>query len=305
LKELFKDRPETRDLQQGYSTLLVIPKHCEKRLEGVLADTLAHPGSLTRAKLAYKVLHKNFETRDAALPMSIAIEYFHTASLLLDDLPCMDDAYTRRGQTCPHRIYGEAACILGALAFINRAYALVWQAMAGLPQTRSKPAAALLEHCLGAAGVINGQSMDVHFREGQKDEESVAAIARGKTVTLIRLTLVVPALMVGASAQEVALLDKLSLHWGSAYQLLDDFKDVLGDVTSAKTSGRDFELQRPNMVLCVGLNTSWQRLDTHFSKCEAVLTSLAELPRDWSFLTALQQHLLDERTRLQSLSQAA
>ena len=291
-------------VQEAYTNYLEIPKNCETRLKGVLTDSLAHPGGLTRACLTYQILNQTADTT-AALPMAIAVEYFHTASLLLDDLPCMDDAFTRRGQVCPHRIYGEAACILGALAFINRGYALIWQAMTDICETRRKPALALLEQCLGVAGVINGQSLDVHFKEGSQNEADVADIAEGKTVAMIRLSLVVPGLMLGASDQELDLIEALSSRWGAAYQLLDDLKDVLHDQSSEKTAGRDELLQRPNMVLCVGLDGAWQRLDVLLSTTEMLLEELLQMPHHWGFLCDLQRHLSGERARLMGHALAA
>jgi len=59
-----------------------------------------------------------------ARDLAVALEYFHTASLIFDDLPCMDDATERRGVSCVHFEFGEAEAILAALALINRAYAL-------------------------------------------------------------------------------------------------------------------------------------------------------------------------------------
>jgi len=55
-----------------------------------------------------------------ALDVACAMEMVHAASLVLDDLPSMDDAQLRRGVPCAHQVYGEGAAILAALALINR-----------------------------------------------------------------------------------------------------------------------------------------------------------------------------------------
>ncbi|NJM12209.1 MAG: hypothetical protein HC889_10265 [Synechococcaceae cyanobacterium SM1_2_3] len=78
------------------------------------------------------------------------MEYFHTASLIFDDLPSMDDAEERRGHPCPHKVHGESAAILGALALINRGYALLWKVLSRLPRQRRHRAAELVESCLGS-----------------------------------------------------------------------------------------------------------------------------------------------------------
>ena len=54
-----------------------------------------------------------------AIDAGCAAEMVHTASLILDDLPCMDDAQMRRGQPTTHRAYGEDAAILAAIALLS------------------------------------------------------------------------------------------------------------------------------------------------------------------------------------------
>ena len=64
---------------------------------------------------------------ESARAMACGIEYLHTASLIFDDLPAMDDARMRRGAACVHVVHGESVAMLAALAMINRAYSMIWQ----------------------------------------------------------------------------------------------------------------------------------------------------------------------------------
>lgn len=232
----------------------------ETHLAAVLHGTLSTPGSLTRLQLgliAGTALGLPAGTTDA---FATALEYFHTASLLLDDLPSMDDAQLRRGRPCAHVLHGEGSTVLGALAFINRGYRLVWDALAGSPGPVREAAAAHVERCLGASGVLDGQSLDLHFNETDRSNRTVARIALGKTVSLLRLSLVTPALLAAAGARERLLIDRVSVAWGLAYQIADDFSDLGSAVPAGKTPGRDRRCGRPNLVIAGGCALAQARL---------------------------------------------
>src|SRR3954451_10067147 len=152
-------------LRSTFHAGLVLPHGTESHLAGALQHTLAHPGSMIRAELAFRVASSLRMNEDRAENLAIAIEYFHTASLLFDDLPAMDDAELRRGVPCAHHVYGESATILAALALVNRAYSLMWRSVAGLPAETQTATLSYLECNLGVAGLLNGQSQDLHYED--------------------------------------------------------------------------------------------------------------------------------------------
>ena len=83
----------------------------------------------------------------------------------------------------------------------------------------------------------------------------------GKTVSLIRLTLVLPGILGGAAPDELQLLDRIAVCWGLTYQIVDDLKDVLHtSAESGKTHSRDVSLGRPNIALAIGIPAAVQRL---------------------------------------------
>src|SRR5579862_2795849 len=125
-------------LRHAFHAGMALPPGTEPHLAGALRDTLHHPGSMVRAELAFRIACAFGLPDDRSEQLAIAIEYFHTASLLFDDLPSMDDAQLRRGALCAHHVHGEGAAILAALALINRAYSLVWKSVSGLsPEVQS------------------------------------------------------------------------------------------------------------------------------------------------------------------------
>ncbi len=276
-------------LQQAFKRSLPVAPGTEQHLAGAIRETLRHRGSMVRAELAYRVAHSFAQPEERAESLAIAIEYFHTASLLFDDLPSMDNATERRGAPCIHQRYGEGAAILAALALINRAYALVWQAVAGLPTEVQQTALSYLERNLGLAGLLNGQSQDLHYAALPGSLRIPHQIALGKTVSLIRIPLVLPAILGGASRREIRHLEFLALFWGLGYQTVDDLKDVLfpGGETG-KTGARDAQLNRPNQALYYGIPGAFERARRLMCLGGKVISGLTRRRESLAFL--LESH---------------
>lgn len=301
---------QLRYLLDGFRHLLPLTQGIEPHLQAVLRDTLAHPGSLLRAQVAYSLMHRHGVEARRARAGAIAIEYFHTASLIFDDMPSMDDAEQRRGHPCPHRLYGEAAATLGALALITQAYSLVWQSLDHLPAKARGEATKLVSSCLGVGGILNGQSYDLHFGDADAagDVDAVLQVAEGKTASLVRLALLLPAWIAELGPRPRHLLDRLATLWGLSYQIIDDFGDLLLDPSvSGKSNQRDNLLGRPNLPVASGAEAALERLDNLLTEGRAVLRklyrddSLTPQPRTaqpWTELESLQELLSDESVRL-------
>ena len=90
------------------------------------------------------------------------IELFHHASLIFDDLPCMDYAKERRGRRCLHLVTSESNAILAALALVNRAYTLLWKISSQYPKF-SKSAARVVERFIGELGILGGSTEIYRF----------------------------------------------------------------------------------------------------------------------------------------------
>lgn len=285
---------EAGRVRQAFTVLMPLAGCVDPRLRAVVADVLDHPGSLARAQLAYGFGVRRGLATEPALKLAVAVEYFHSASLIFDDMPSMDDAGERRGRPCPHVVHGEAAATLGALALITRAYALLWEAIGGRPGARRDAAAALVGECLGLTGILDGQARDVHFCREAASPEAVAEVAVAKTVPLIRLALVLPALVAGEPEETLARLERLSASWGLAYQILDDFKDrLVGSEESGKTAGRDAGLGRPNLPDLAGPRPALGRLRGLLAAARALVDALAaeEGEASWAPLGSLQAFL--------------
>ena len=286
-------------LQQAFQDYLPLRPSLEPHLKQALSRLLGNPGSLVRPEIVLKVALGYSLPDTAALDLAIALEYFHTASLLFDDLPSMDNAVERRGHTCVHLEFGEHGAILSALALINRAYLLLWRAVSIAPPGRQSEALAYVEQRLGINGLLDGQSMDLHFASLPSSRHTTEQIAIRKTVPLIQLTLVLPAFLGGASAVELQLLERIALFWGLSYQIVDDLKDVLqSSAESGKTTSRDLLMGRPNIALVLGVGPAAERLARFITLGDRMLRRLIALRPGISFLEMLRAELAEEAMQL-------
>lgn len=263
--------------------------HAEPRLAAALRDLLGRPGSLVRAVTAYLLGVGLGVPEEAARSLACGLEYLHTASLVFDDLPSMDDAKTRRGAPCLHVAHGKAVAMLAALAVVNRGYAMLWKGIHAADAGRQERAAAWVDERLGVQGIIGGQAYDLRDWGGQQSATAVSQVAARKTGDLLRLTLVLPALVGQGSEREIRLLSRIGVMRGLAYQAADDLKDVLiGGAGAGKTSGRDQELGRPNLIIAEGVLAALVR----FKRLQAIgdgMQAALPGPRErWAMLDRLR-----------------
>jgi len=252
-----------------------LPRDLEPNLLAATHHTLDTQGGFGRANLAMGVGEALGMGKDKAEALGAAIELFHLASLILDDLPCMDDAEFRRSRKCVHRDFGEGSAILVALGFINRAYTILWDVFSMAPPKQRREAADLVDECLGFGGILDGQSRDIHFGGSFGRGDSVKRIAKQKTGSLIRLCLLLPAIICDASRYDKMHLARLTDNWGVAYQVADDLKDLrLSEASSGKSTQRDRLLGRPNMVLAIGEDAAARLLSGLIEMSERSLQQL-------------------------------
>lgn len=256
-------------------------------LTAVLDQAIGNPGKLIRARLVHAAALTHGLDEEDALRLACAVEYYHIASLLLDDLPCMDDADLRRGMICAHRLHGEAPTILAALALINRSYALIGFALVNQPMSVRLPAMGCLDACLGLAGLVGGQARDLAFRQSDGSVREISRIAAAKTGSLFWLAVFFPALLAQPDFAEIHHLKALCLYWGLAFQALDDLGDVgaAGAMdTAGKTGGRDEELSRPNLAHAIGVPATVQRIGRLTGQADRALKALVGHRADWNYL---------------------
>lgn len=199
------------------------------------------------------------------LPAAIAGEFIHTSSLIFDDLPCMDNAAERRGKTSLHEKFGEGLAVLVAIGFLNAAYGLVFVNHTNLPE-RAMAAHAEIVECIGASGMIGGQSVDLALAAGAggsagEDFESVRNL---KTSALMRLSLRVGAILAGASHLDLVTLSRFAEYLGDAYQLSDDLIDLEED-------GEIFDDEQKTFAINQGKETANLQLQKQVEEAKRIL----------------------------------
>ena len=161
-----------------------------------------------------------------ALAAAAVMELVHTSSLILDDLPAMDNAALRRGRPANHLAFGDAIAILAAFGLLNLAYGTLARSYDPPLATRL---ATLLDDAVGRDGLIAGQAADLLATEQEIGFDLLERIHRGKTGALFNASAVAGALTAGADADSLAALSAFAKNLGLAFQIIDDLLDVEGD----------------------------------------------------------------------------
>lgn len=179
------------------------------------------------------------------MPAAVAGEFIHTSSLIFDDLPCMDNALTRRGQTSLHEKFGEGLAVLVGIGFLNASYGLVFVNHYNLPE-RAMQAHAELVECIGASGMIGGQSVDLALAKGVGENSTLEyeSVRNLKTSALMRLSLRVGSILAGAGHLELIKLSRFAELLGDAYQLSDDILDLEEDGEIFADSQKTFAIEQ-------------------------------------------------------------
>lgn len=225
-------------------------------------------------------------------PFMAAIEMIHTYSLVHDDLPAMDNDLLRRGKPTTHAVYGEAMGILAGDALQNYAFEVAVKAFEMEPSNQAIPKAlSVLVQKSGIYGMLGGQVVDVESEEMEHiSKDRLDFIYRLKTGALIEASMMIGAILAGASEEEVQLMESVAADVGLAFQIQDDILDVTGnEATLGKPIGSDEKNQKATYVVFEGLEKSARDVK-HLS--EQAITKLASLPGDSTFLQALIRQLI-------------
>ena len=175
---------------------------------------------------------------DVAIDSACAIEMIHTASLILDDLPCMDDARQRRGKAANHVAFGEDVAILASVSLLTEAFGTVARD-AKLSSDRRVDIQALLARTVGVEGLAAGQVNDLRD-EGPVSDVELAARHRQKTGVLFVACIQAGALAADVIDERLGPLEAFGERTGLSFQMLDDLLDVVGQgAWTGKDTGAD------------------------------------------------------------------
>ena len=222
-----------------------------------------------------------------------AIEMIHTYSLVHDDLPAMDNDMYRRGKKTTHAVYGEAMGILAGDALLNYAFETVADALVRCNgDMRMIRAYAVLSRKAGIYGMIGGQVVDVESeKKGQKvDQNCLDFIYRLKTGALIEASLMIGAILAGASDEEVTFMEQAGTKLGLAFQIQDDILDVTSSLeVIGKPIGSDERNEKATYVAFEGLEKAKTEVERLSKEAVQILDGLK---KDHTFLKELFLYLI-------------
>ena len=184
-------------------------------------------------------LNKGADVRFAAL----SVEFFHTASLVADDLPSMDDDDERRHQPSVHKKYGEGVALLTSYALIAAGYECIIKNVCVLRDAKLSFSAEsdligmlALENATfntGLNGATGGQFLDIAPPDFSL--ETLKEIIHKKTSSLFEIAFVFGWLFGGGDLKRLEEVKAAASHFGLSFQIVDDFGDRVQDIKNGRT----------------------------------------------------------------------
>ena len=215
------------------------------------------------------------------LEPACAIELVHAGSLMLDDLPSMDNAEYRRGKKTNHAMFGDAVTILASAGLWVEAFDIVTSA--DTLDTRKLVNA--LTKSIGRDGLVLGQYMDLYAFNKKQTLKDLRQCYELKTASLFILAVTFGAVIGGASAKEARVLKDFGMAFGVAYQIRDDIIDATeSEKESGKDAHKDEQNNKPNYVSLLGLEGAKKALKKEHV---TALKALGDLQKDTTRLEQL------------------
>lgn len=256
-----------------------------RQLDGIIPAASGHPTNLPevmryslvgggkRARAILSILVSEAadgQGREFALHAGCAIELIHAASLILDDLPCMDDATTRRGRRTTHVEYGMASTILASIGLLNRAFEIV-ASFADIDDATKSATIRCLTQAVGTDGMISGQDIDLHKRKTFSDSSTIESLNWLKTGVLFSAAAEVGAIAAQLTAHQTESVKAFSRHVGLAFQTADDLLDQNATVQIA---GKDVNQddQVPTLISLVGVDGAKSTCHEHLQLARTALS---------------------------------
>lgn len=264
----------------------------QKVIMEAMAYSLLAGGKRLRPMLM-KETYDLFEGTSRALhPFMAAIEMIHTYSLVHDDLPAMDNDEYRRGRKTTHVMYGEDMGILAGDALLNYAFETAFRAFVINPDESLVIGRALeiLGKKSGIYGMIGGQVIDVKETGHPISKEILDTIYELKTAALIEASMMIGAILGGASEEEVRIVEQIAKNVGIAFQIQDDILDVTStNEVLGKPVHSDEKNEKTTYVTLMSIHEAGCIVK---ERSDRAVELLHELPGENDYLETLLKYLI-------------
>lgn len=182
-------------------------------------------GQRFRPLLALRIARLCGQENILTLRAAAAVELIHCASLVIDDLPCMDDDAERRNRPATHVAFGEATALLSAFGLV----ALAARSVVEQPCPPTQVSSLIRFQCellrtLDASGLCEGQDLDLKLDPAQR-QQSRDRINELKTVPLFLLAAEAGLVFTDPDSASARSLRRFAREFGRAFQAVDDYLD--------------------------------------------------------------------------------
>lgn len=237
-------------------------------------------------------------------PFMLAMEMIHTYSLVHDDLPAMDNDEYRRGRKTTHVVYGPGMATLAGDGLLNLAFETAIRGAArgkelvyydGDAPNRYLAALDVLGTKAGIYGMVGGQCADICAENNTDMDDETAKdvlhyIDENKTGALIESSLMIGAIIGGASAEQVKKIEKMGSNVGIAFQIQDDILDIEGDEKElGKPIGSDIKNEKTTYVSLYGMDNAKNKVKELSDEAMEILRSFGQ---SGTFLEGLFEYLI-------------
>ncbi len=245
------------------AALIAADANAVVRLDQSIRHSLLAPGKRVRALISMLMADHHGAKAHAALDQACAVEMVHCASLILDDLPAMDDSRLRRGLPATHCVFGEGTAILAAIGLMNRAFGVLAENPA-LGAERKLAAVRTLSWSIGPEGLIAGQEQDLNPEAGLDSIAGIEDMHGRKTGALFAAAAEIGAIVAGAGIEQEARARRFGWQLGVAFQTIDDLVDRFATSDAAlKETGKD--TAKPTLVALLGPERALESARRHLA----------------------------------------
>lgn len=267
------------------------------RAEGVPSElfesmeySLRAGGKRLRPALCLAAAKRSGVDEKKAMPMALGLEMLHTATLIHDDLPCMDDDDMRRGKPSNHAKFGETLALLAGDALFVQSLEFPMANLTGIEPKNVLRAMHIFAKAIGPSGVCGGQVLDIDAAKAAGEPDYVRRIAKLKTGALIQAAVLTGAALGGAKETLRVRYADYAAHLGSAFQIVDDILDVTSTAEElGKTPGKDERDGKLTHVTVYGIERAREMAAEESEAARAALDGV--LPQD-DFLMLLPEYLV-------------
>ena len=251
-------------IEENLNKFLPAENNYSNMVREAMNYSLLAGGKRIRPLLMYETFQLFQGTSNLIYPFMAAIEMIHTYSLVHDDLPSMDNDLYRRGKKTTHAVYGEGMAVLAGDGLLNYAFEIVLNAEIPFHEMQSCLCALkVLAGKAGIDGMIGGQTADILAEDigDSVDLEHLLFIHKNKTAALIEASMMIGAILAGASKDEINNMEQIANKIGIAFQIQDDVLDVISSLeVLGKETGSDQKNNKVTYVTLTGLEHSKEQV---------------------------------------------